>query len=508
MLQPVGPQANEGLLARLWHRITGSSRRGGAWYQLESGALRTLDAGAVAGTDVYSPVDGTVVAIRDRARLRSRGRRGDRAPPDRCAVARRDARERPAGSARSPWARTSPRARRSSGGGRHQPVRASGARALRSGPGQQRLDPGLPLGEPRRSLGSPPALRILFIADVVGAPGRSALDAALPGLREELGVDVVRRERRERRRRGRDHASPRRSRSSPPAQTRSRSETTPSGARRSARTSRARTGSSARRTPRAPRRAGLAVVPTANGARLAVVNVLGSLFLDPATSMFEVIDELVDAARRETPLVLVDVHAEATSEKVALARWLDGRVTAVVGTHTHVQTSDAHVLPKRHGVHHRRRHDRAARLGDRRRVRARDPAHAHGDARALRDGSGRRADRGRGHRLRRRDRDGLVDRRGARLRPLIAAPGRSKPERDEREHPRQVEVEPVGQRELEGDEDRRRQRGQLDRALLVAGRTRRRRREPPRARRATGCTNPRSGIPSAWYWPQPQSENG
>ena len=44
--------------------------------------------------------------------------------------------------------------------------------------------------------------------------------------------------------------------------------------------------------------------------------------------------------------MLVDVHAEATSEKAALARWLDGRVTAVVGTHTHVQTSDANVLPK------------------------------------------------------------------------------------------------------------------------------------------------------------------
>jgi calcineurin-like phosphoesterase len=61
--------------------------------------------------------------------------------------------------------------------------------------------------------------------------------------------------------------------------------------------------------------------------------------------MFEVIDGLVATARKETPLVLVDVHAEATSEKIALARWLDGRVTAVVGTHTHVQTSDAHVLP-------------------------------------------------------------------------------------------------------------------------------------------------------------------
>lgn len=86
-------------------------------------------------------------------------------------------------------------------------------------------------------------------------------------------------------------------------------------------------------------------MPVSNGHRLAVVNVLGSLFLHPATGMFEVIDDLVDAARSDTPLVLIDVHAEATSEKVALARWLDGRVTAVVGTHTHVQTSDAHVLP-------------------------------------------------------------------------------------------------------------------------------------------------------------------
>jgi len=65
VLQPVGPQANEGLLARLWRRITGSSRRGLTWYQLQSGSLRTLDVGGVEGTDVYSPVDGTVVAIRD-----------------------------------------------------------------------------------------------------------------------------------------------------------------------------------------------------------------------------------------------------------------------------------------------------------------------------------------------------------------------------------------------------------------------------------------------------------
>jgi metallophosphoesterase (TIGR00282 family) len=87
------------------------------------------------------------------------------------------------------------------------------------------------------------------------------------------------------------------------------------------------------------------VAPAADGTPVAVINVLGSLFLDPATSMFEVIDGLVDEARRATPVVVVDVHAEATSEKVALARWLDGRVTAVVGTHTHVQTADARVQP-------------------------------------------------------------------------------------------------------------------------------------------------------------------
>jgi calcineurin-like phosphoesterase len=56
------------------------------------------------------------------------------------------------------------------------------------------------------------------------------------------------------------------------------------------------------------------------------------------------VDGLVDEARSLAPVVIVDFHAEATSEKVALARYLDGRVTAVLGTHTHVQTNDARVL--------------------------------------------------------------------------------------------------------------------------------------------------------------------
>jgi len=90
---------------------------------------------------------------------------------------------------------------------------------------------------------------------------------------------------------------------------------------------------------------GITVVTASDGSAVAVINVMGSLSLDPARNMWELIDGLVDEARAATPVVLVDVHAEATSEKVALARWLDGRVTAVIGTHTHVQTSDARVQP-------------------------------------------------------------------------------------------------------------------------------------------------------------------
>src|SRR4029079_16758115 len=71
----------------------------------------------------------------------------------------------------------------------------------------------------------------------------------------------------------------------------------------------------------------------------------GRLFIDSAIGPFEVVDELVDEDRKRAHVIVVDFHAEATSEKVALPRWLDGRVTAVIGTHTHVQTNDARVLP-------------------------------------------------------------------------------------------------------------------------------------------------------------------
>jgi 2',3'-cyclic-nucleotide 2'-phosphodiesterase len=76
---------------------------------------------------------------------------------------------------------------------------------------------------------------------------------------------------------------------------------------------------------------------------VAVINLLGSLFIGAAVHFFEVVDDLVGRARAEASVVVVDFHAEATSEKVAMAHWLDGRVTAVIGTHTHIQTNDARV---------------------------------------------------------------------------------------------------------------------------------------------------------------------
>jgi 2',3'-cyclic-nucleotide 2'-phosphodiesterase len=87
------------------------------------------------------------------------------------------------------------------------------------------------------------------------------------------------------------------------------------------------------------------VVEAANGTEVAVVNLIGQLYLDAAQSPFEVAPRLVAEARAQAPVVLVDFHAEATSEKVAMGRLLDGTVTAVIGTHTHIQTNDAAVLP-------------------------------------------------------------------------------------------------------------------------------------------------------------------
>jgi 2',3'-cyclic-nucleotide 2'-phosphodiesterase len=90
---------------------------------------------------------------------------------------------------------------------------------------------------------------------------------------------------------------------------------------------------------------GTCVVESGDGTRVAVINLIGNLFLDAAITPFAVAERLVDEARKEASVVVVDFHAEATSEKVAMGRLLEGQATAVLGTHTHIQTNDAHVLP-------------------------------------------------------------------------------------------------------------------------------------------------------------------
>ncbi|MBV8395480.1 MAG: YmdB family metallophosphoesterase [Actinobacteria bacterium] len=183
-------------------------------------------------------------------------------------------------------------------------------------------------------------MRLLFVADVFGAPGRRAVETRLPALRDELRVDfcIV------------------------------NGENAADGRGITAKIAEKLLASGAdvvtlgnwawgqqgfapylSGTDRVLRPANMSAASPGVGLTVrdgvAVINLLGELTLNPFESAFAVADRLVEEARRETPVVLVDFHAEATSEKVALAYYLDGRVTAVLGTHTHVQTNDARVLP-------------------------------------------------------------------------------------------------------------------------------------------------------------------
>jgi metallophosphoesterase (TIGR00282 family) len=92
---------------------------------------------------------------------------------------------------------------------------------------------------------------------------------------------------------------------------------------------------------------GAAMVETRTGARVLVINLMGRLYMDALDDPFAVADRELEAAplREVADAILVDIHAEATSEKQALAYHLDGRVSVVVGTHTHVPTADHRILP-------------------------------------------------------------------------------------------------------------------------------------------------------------------
>ena len=82
------------------------------------------------------------------------------------------------------------------------------------------------------------------------------------------------------------------------------------------------------------------------GTKVAVISLMGRVFMPPVDDPFRAVDELINSLSPDIKVRLVDMHCEATSEKSAMGWYLDGRVSAVVGTHTHVQTADERILPK------------------------------------------------------------------------------------------------------------------------------------------------------------------
>ena len=200
---------------------------------------------------------------------------------------------------------------------------------------------------------SPPAagtIRVLAVGDVIGSPGRRALGRVLPPLRAELGVDLV-------------VANGENSAGGKGVGLRTARELRDSGV------DVITTGNHVWNQPDIDEALGdddLRLLRPLNyppglpgqGARtvrarghdVVVANLIGRVFMTPLDDPFRAIDNLLDTlppvGQADRPLVLVDFHAEATSEKVAMGWHLDGRVGAVFGTHTHVPTADGRVLPQ------------------------------------------------------------------------------------------------------------------------------------------------------------------
>ncbi len=186
-------------------------------------------------------------------------------------------------------------------------------------------------------------MRLLFIADIFGRPGREAVESLVPRLREELDLDLV-------------VANGENAADGAGITDRLADKILASGVdcitlgnhtwhQRGF-------GSYLDTQPRIVRPAnylasnpgrGVTVVEARDGTPVAVVNLMGRLFVhpEPSCSPFEIAAATVAEAKAQAPVVLVDFHAEATSEKVAMGRHLAGRVTALLGTHTHIQTNDA-----------------------------------------------------------------------------------------------------------------------------------------------------------------------
>jgi len=91
---------------------------------------------------------------------------------------------------------------------------------------------------------------------------------------------------------------------------------------------------------------GYCIVSIRDNTKVGVINLQGRVFMSPIECPFKTVTRIIEQIKNKASIILVDIHAEATSEKIALGHFLDGQVSAVVGTHTHVQTADEKILPQ------------------------------------------------------------------------------------------------------------------------------------------------------------------
>lgn len=91
---------------------------------------------------------------------------------------------------------------------------------------------------------------------------------------------------------------------------------------------------------------GWIIMDLKSGLKVGVINLMGRVFMKPLRCPFKEAEKLILEVKKETSIIIIDFHAEATSEKIALSWFLDGDVSGIVGTHTHVQTADERILPK------------------------------------------------------------------------------------------------------------------------------------------------------------------
>lgn len=187
-------------------------------------------------------------------------------------------------------------------------------------------------------------MKILFIGDIVGKPGRDAVKRLIPELRKEFGLDLVI----------------------------ANAENSSGGSGITNKTSEELFSSQVdvltsgdhiwkkreiveliaaekrilrpANYPKGSPGAGWGVFEAANRKKVGVVCVLGRVFLEPVDCPFRACDQAIESLKKETNIIIVDIHAEATSEKVALGWYLTGKVSAVLGTHTHIQTADEKIL--------------------------------------------------------------------------------------------------------------------------------------------------------------------